>query len=200
MFKKTLLLFLVAIIILSIVGCTKQEDAQNAANDKAADAEYYLTKNDLDRKNYNMRQKLADDPSTILWVTCMFPSPSSPMITVPIIGKLTSSNKRPYPLSNTGTEDAGPDGMYGSSAEYRYGFGPNGISEYYEFYNISTYATTMPTIWQREKTTIVMENDPVLVAASNQAKEALKAGDSKKAEQILIDGIKQVQKIQSGGK
>lgn len=199
--KRLALLLVVLLIMTSMVGCsTPQQEAQTAATNKAANNTVYVQKNQIELDNYNMRQKLADDPSTILWVTCMFPSPSSPMITVPIIGKLTSSNKKPF---YTADNNPGPDGMYGSSSEYRYGFGPGGLSEYYEFFNISTFATTVPSVWQREKTTLVMEGDPTLTTASKAAKDMLDSKDPDKAEKakkILLDGIKSVQKEAQGGR
>src|SRR3989344_3363645 len=109
---------LLCVLVLTIVSCTAQDAAYQEAVRNAQNAEYYIQVNGLERKNYNWRQEIADDPTTILWCTSAFPVPSSPFITVPIMGKLTSGAKRPY------STDPGPGGMYGSSGEYRYGFGP----------------------------------------------------------------------------
>ncbi len=83
--------------------------------------------------------------------------------------------------------------MYGSSGEYRYGFGPSGKYEYYDFYGTETFCTTMPLVFQRENTVIVMEKDPTLMEASQQAKAALEAGNPEEAERVLIEAIQQVQ-------
>lgn len=147
-------------------------DANNASN-------VYIPKNNVELNNYNNRQRIADDPSTILWCTSAFPIPSSPLFTIPILGKLTSSTKRPTPSTTTNTtadtsyspELPGPDGMYGTSVPYQYGFTPGGV--YVEFSaSMNTYCTTEPTIWQRQSTTIAISPDPKLLAAQ-QACSAL---------------------------
>ncbi len=156
-----------------------------AAADKARDRnDYFIPKNDLDFHNYNRRQKIADDPTVILWCTSAFPIPSSPLFTVPIVGKLTSGGKRPFP------NDPGPDGMYGSSGEYRYGFTPSGM--YGDWYGMPTFCTTEPMVWQREQTVIVMQEDPLLMSAQEKAREFLKAGQADKANDVLEEAIKQI--------
>ena len=174
------------LIVVLVSACTAQGEAYQEAVNRAANAEYYIPKNGVELRNYNYRQELADDPTVILWCTSAFSTPGSPMFTIPIIGKLTSGAKRPF------ANDPGPDGMYGSSGEYRYGFGPTGKMEYYDFYGIETFCTTMPTVWQREATVLVLEKDPVLVDATNRAHDALNSGNAAAAEQILIDAINQV--------
>lgn len=188
--KKKVLVGVSFLMVLSLVlsGCsTSQEQAHYQAIRDAAYREYYIPKNDVEARNYNWRLEISDDPSMILWCTFFPQNPSSPMITVPIMGKMTSGGKRPY------ANDPGSDGMYGSSGEYRYGFGPSGKFEYYDFYGVETFCTTVPLTFQREKTIIVMEKDPTLVAAGQQAQTALEAGDSDLANQILLGAINQVQ-------
>jgi hypothetical protein len=77
--------------------------------------------------------------------------------------------------------------MFGSSGEYRYGFTPAGV--YNDWTGLETFCTTEPSVWQREKTTIVMASDPDLLKAQQDAQAALKAGDPVKAEQILQAAI-----------
>jgi len=174
---------IVLVGLVSTASCTSQDQALQESYNKARNATYYIPKNDIERNNYNMRQEIADDPTTILWCTSAFPVPSSPLFTVPIVGKLTSGAKRPY------LNDPGPDGMYGSSGEYRYGFGPAGKSEYVDFYGIATFCTTTPKVWQRESTVIIMENDPQLLAVHEQARAALLAGNTDEAQKILADAV-----------
>ncbi len=172
-------------------------EAQKRAQEKAQNGEVYQPKNDMERKIYNKRQQIADDPTTILWCTSAFPIPSSPIFTVPIVGKLASGNKRPYPTSialaggSGGSyfpEIPGPDGMFGSSGEYRYGFTPG---DYYaDWYNMPCFCTTEPTIWQRQETKIVMQSDPQLLEAQNAARDALRKGNPKIANEILENAVK----------
>ena len=158
-------------IMVGAVACggatpNTRNDAVQEAVDAAQAHTIYVTKNDLEFQNYNNRQILVDDPSTIIWCTTAWQFPGSPMITVPIVGKLTSGNKRPYPVNqevidtDTGgrvyyPELPGADGMYGTSGEYRYGFTPAGL--YVDFYGMQTFCTNEPTVWQRENTVIISE-------------------------------------------
>jgi hypothetical protein len=183
-------------LMLVLTACvpTNQDLAENQASQNAAGRQYYVPDNDVEGRNYNWRQEIADDPSMIVWCTFFPQNPSSPMITVPILGKLTSGGKRPFRQYDlNGYEQPGADGMYGSSGEYRFGFGPTGKFEYYDFYGVETFCTTVPLTFQREKTIIVMEKDPTLTAAGQQAQLALQANDPNLASQILLDAINQVQ-------
>lgn len=181
---------------------TQAQQAQDAARAKAANHQVYVPKNDIELKNYNARQEISDDPTTILWCTSSFNTPNSPLFTVPIVGKLTSGSKRPYSTSqvmNTyeysstySPELPGPDGMYGPSEDYRYGFSPTGV--YSEFYNLPTYCTTEPKVWQTQTTKIVLASDPSLLAAQEQAQALIKAGKGAEAEHVLETAIGQVGK------
>lgn len=177
---KGIALAAIAVALLA-TACSQQEIAQREAQNKAADRRAYVQQNDVEFENYNRRQQLTDDPSTIIWCTSAYPFPGTPLFTVPVVGKLTSGGKRPFP------NDPGPDGMYGSSGEYRYGFTTAGTMV--DFYNIATFCTTEPTVWQRENTEIVMKIDPVLAKAQADAKEALKRGDTATATSILESAI-----------
>ena len=176
---------------------TKQHDAQQEALNRAKDNTTYVDKNHVELDNYNSRQALADDPTTILWCTSSFPQPNSPMFTVPVVGKLTSGGKRPYPTTQTVSryestytyfpELPGPDGMYGASGDYRYGFTPAGF--YVDFYNIATFCTTELTVFQRQSTIVMLAQDNRITQAQDAAQAALKAGDKAKATQILLDAL-----------
>lgn len=185
--------------VLVLTACdTSQSPAQTQAqaNSEKLQAQVYQQHNNVEFQNYNERQKVADDPATILWCTAYPSNPNAKPLTFPIRGKLTSSNKRPYPttVAETGGTDAtytpevpGPDSMYGSSAEYRYGFTPAGV--YVDFTNLETVCTTQPTVYQKQRTDIVFQTDQGLSTASAQARAALQANDPAKATQILIQAI-----------
>jgi hypothetical protein len=174
---------------------TAAEQAQAQAAQKSQNHAAYIPKNDVEFNNYNNRMKISDDPTTILWCTSAFPIPSSPLFTIPVVGKLTSATKRPYPTSTTNTtagtqyspELPGPDGMYGPSTDYRYGFTPAGV--YVDFYNLQTYCTTEPSIWQRQATKIVLGTDDKLFQAQQKARQLLAAGDKAGAEKVLEAAI-----------
>jgi hypothetical protein len=169
--------------------------AQAEAAQKAQNHAAYIPKNDIEFNNYNARMKISDDPTTLLWCTSAFPIPSSPLFTVPVVGKLTSSSKRPYSTSTVNTTSAnsyspelpGPDGMYGPSTDYRYGFTPAGV--YVDFYNLQTYCTTEPSVWQRQATKIVLGTDDKLFQAQQKARQLLAAGDKAGAERVLEAAI-----------
>lgn len=183
--KKIAALALAALAVPGLTACTTDErTSQQQAADVAASRQNYIPTNDVEGHNYNARQAIADNPSTLIWCTAFPTSPNAKAFTVPIVGKLTSGNKRPYPTSqevgggNTGTsyynpELPGPDGMYGSSGEYRYGFDPAG--NYHDFYNVETYCTTVPNVVQKEQTTIVVKVAGDLNVVDQQVEAALKA-------------------------
>jgi hypothetical protein len=190
----------------ALTGAACSEDApSNASNsskaqvDAKADARApYLPKNDVEFNNYNKAQELYDDPSSILWCSTAFPTASSPIITVPIAGKLTSSSVSYYPGSSPqevgswsdgaaylNVENRSIDGMYhGNPPGYRYGFTPGG--QYVDLFNTSTICTTALTKFQRENTDVTIKlDDGGASDIQKQAEAALKAGDRAKAEQLL---------------
>lgn len=179
----------VALVCVSAIGlssCNPQSESMTEATNKAEGRRSYVQQNDIEFQNYDRRQRMSDDPSTIIWCTSAYPFPGTPLFTIPVVGKLTSGGKRPFPTSEG---QAGPDGMYGSSGEYRYGFTPAGTMV--DFYGISTFCTTEPTVWQRENTTVVMAVDPTLARAQAQASAALKRGDNAAATRILSAAVGQ---------
>lgn len=168
------------VLILGVAACSQGSSAtKDAANaNRRLQTDVYRPKNDVEFHNYNERLKIADDPSTILWCTAYLANPNVKPLTYPIVGKLTSSGKRPYASVDTnGDERAGPDHMLGTSTEYRYGFTPGGA--YVDFTDIPTVCTTEPTVYQATQTTIILGTDPGLLAATNAAEAALKAGQAK---------------------
>jgi hypothetical protein len=173
---------LFAVLFVAMVACTPQQQAADAALKQAQNANIYVNHNQVELANYNKRQEIADNPATILWCTSSFPQSNSPMFTTPIVGKLTSSTKRPY------STEPDASGMYGGSTEYRYGFTPSGF--YADFYNIATFCTTELTLFQRQQTVVMLAPDDAVNVAQKQAQAALAAGDPKKATQILLDVLK----------
>ncbi|HEY4460868.1 MAG TPA: hypothetical protein VGN81_41590 [Pseudonocardiaceae bacterium] len=196
--RQVRLLIAVLVAGVAVVSCTGEGPAETQAQQKSEQLQQqvYQQHNNVEFQNYNQRQKISDDPATILWCTAYPTNPNAKPLTFPIKGKLTSSNKRPYPTSvaeNGGDgstytpEVPGPDSMYGASAEYRYGFTPAG--DYVDFTGMETICTTQPTVYQKQQTDIVLQTDSGLVSASAQAKAALQAGDPAKANQILEQAI-----------
>lgn len=168
-------------------GTTASKQAQKQSNQ--LQGQIYQSQHDIEFNNYNLRQRMADDPSTILWCTFAFPNTGLQPITVPIAGKLTSSNKRPYDdhvyTQDYGAEELpGPDHMFGSSSEYRYGFDPT-RTIYYDFTGLPSFCTNTPLVWQKNETHIVVETAATLGSIDKAAQSALKAGDAKKALEIL---------------
>lgn len=182
-------LFVVAVMLLTACVATNQTTAEWQAEANARNAVYYVPVRGLERRNYNWRMELSDCETCILWCTTAFTTPGAPIFTVPVLTKLTSGGKRPWAGTDaSGYENSGADGMYGSSGDYRYGFGPTGKFEYHEFHNLQTYCTTKLTVWQKEATTLVLV-DQELSDASEAAETALQAGDLELAGQILSDAI-----------
>jgi hypothetical protein len=150
-----------------------------------------------DYKNYDFANRLFASPNTILWCTTTWGNPSSPLVTVPVAGKLTSSSVSFFPSSRVRVySDSGEytperrsvDGMYhGTPPPYRYGRTPGG--QYIDFFNMPTLCTTQPLKFQREKTSIALSVDGALNTATNTAEAALKRGDRAGAQQALEDAI-----------
>ncbi|MCA9340675.1 MAG: hypothetical protein KDA17_07195 [Candidatus Saccharibacteria bacterium] len=171
--------FVTAVIVTACSGdhdtgtTPEQDQAQAIVNNR----DVYNPINDVEGDNYNARQVMADDPTTIIWCSVYPTNPNVKPFTVPVVGKLTSGNKRPYPTEQVmaGGRDGyvpedwyypelpGPDGFYGSSGEYRYGFDPAG--NYHDFYGLEVYCTSLPNIIQRNTTEILVDVDPDNLAA-----------------------------------
>lgn len=162
--------------------------AGRTAPDVTGDAEY---------NNYIKAQEdVYDNPASIIWCTSSFPNDASPIFTVPIAGKLTSSSVSYYPGSTqkfsgggsfTWTEEnQSVDGMYhGSPGPYRYGFTPGG--QYFDFTGMAVLCTTALTEFQRQTLTVATV-DSEAESLTAQAEELLKAGDTAGA-QAILDGL-----------
>lgn len=206
--KRIIVIITILIGLLALAGCgaggaSQEPSAQDKAQQKnnALQRDIYQPQHDIEFRNYNLRLKVADDPSTILWCTFFPPgiqgvgngSTAGQAFTVPVAGKLTSSSKRPYADtrwtdrgSYTFTEApvAGPDHMFGASSEYRYGFDPT-LTTYYDFTGLASFCTTEPTVWQAKQTQIVVDTDRTLTAVTRAAEAAIKANDPQKALELL---------------
>lgn len=196
-----------AFLVLPLVACGGQ--GTTSASDQAQrgsaslQSQIYISHHNIEFQNYNLRQKMADDPSTILWCTFFPPTMGQEPFTVPIAGKLTSSNKRPYQSTryeadSNGVyayENAGPDKMYGSSSEYRYGFDPT-RTIYYDFTSLASFCTNEPTVWQKNQTNVVIQTDTTLNSLDRAAQQALRAGHAAQALSLL----KKADSSQKGGK
>lgn len=180
--------FIGLVLVAGIVtACSADSPAKNSQDDAveiAKNRNNYKPENDVEGKNYNARQALADSPATLIWCTAFPTSPNAKAFTVAVVGKLTSGNKRPYPVSQTiidgdtlgmtyNPELPGPDGMYGSSGEYRYGFDPAG--NYVDFYNLETFCTNVPNVMQQQETIIALKPGSNAALVDGQIEAALKA-------------------------
>lgn len=182
--RKHFISFVLICGTLALFGCSQQDKDQREVRNKVLDRKVFIPVNDVEFQAYNKRQARADDPTAIMWCTTAFPIPSSPIFTVPIVGKLVSGDKKPLP---TDANTPGPDGMYGHSNPYEYGFSPT--DSYWDFRNMSMVCTDTPTVWQRQETKIAMPNDPQLMSAHMAARAALKANKPEEANRILSEAI-----------
>lgn len=180
--KKVIAVGVLAVALVGLAACTSDErSGQQQAQDIAKNRQVYSPKNDVEGHNYNARQALADNPATLIWCTAFPTNPNAKPFTVAVVGKLTSGNKRPYPTEQAVTsqdtrynpELPGPDGFYGNSGEYRYGFDPAG--NYVDFYNLETFCTNVPDVMQRQTTVIQLNPGADAAAVDAQVEAALKA-------------------------
>lgn len=190
-----------AAIPLALTGCVSPTASSTAAkeiNKNAEERTPYQPVNDVEFNNYNEAQKLFDDPNTIIWCSSSFPNDSSPIITVPIRGKLTSSSTSFFPSHTIGgssssyyTEEArSVDGMYhGNPPAYRFGFTPAG--KYTSFEGMQVFCSDQLNEFQRQKSFISVESKaPSAVdIAQVKAQELLKAGKADEASQVLKDAV-----------
>jgi hypothetical protein len=197
--KVWFVLPLFAVLLMGNNDCQHRPDAleqqQIQRREEIGRRDVYIPHNDVEFNNYNRRQRLADDPNTILWCTFFPPTMGQEPFTVPVVGKLTSGQKRPFPTEQeyNGTNNnylfryepelVQPDGMFGSSGDYRYGFTPADM--YVEFTDMSSFCTTEPTVWQRNETRIVVEVDLAWRNLNDQAREALQNNRPQEALRLL---------------
>jgi len=163
-------------------GCTGDKPKSGANGESIAKNRAPVElKNDVEGKNYARRLTLADNPASLIWCTAYPSSPSAKAFTVPIVGKLTSSTKRPTPTEQTiidgdttgrtyNPELPGPDGMYGASIPYQYGFDPAGNEHDFSL-SLEMHCTSVPDIIQKETTQLAVKStmDPGELDAQVQA-------------------------------
>lgn len=195
--SKALTALLAVVTVASLASCTGHDknvdkQAYKQVDETASQRQPYIPKNNVEFNNYNAAQQLYDDPTSIIWCTTTWGNANSPLITVPVAGKLTSSSVSYFPNNTVQginsndyvLEARSVDGMFhGSPPPYRYGFTPGG--QYVDFFNMATFCTTALTSFQRQQTQLAITNDAAADALQKQAEDALKAGDKAKAQQIL---------------
>lgn len=175
-------------IMAALSGCNASQEALKEVNIKANDRAPYLPKNDVEFENYNKAQELFDDPNSIIWCTSTLPNDSSPIFTVPIRGKLTSSSTSYFAGTDTnGNEERSVDGMYhGSPPAYRFGFTPMG--DYVSFEGMAAYCSSKMDSFQRQQTYISVDPESDAVTeAQKQAEAALKSGNPDEAMRLLSE-------------
>jgi hypothetical protein len=191
-------------ILLGAASCSTDEpttrgDQAQKSESKFADRKPPQVTGDAEYNNYiNAQEKVYDDPANIIWCTGSFNSANSPIFTVPIAGKLTSSSVSYYPNQHFASYDAGEyygqtlvesqsvDGMYhGTPAPYRYGFTPGG--QYVEFAgNMPVLCTTALTKFQQQTLAVSAVVDTV----TKKAEAQLKAGDKVGAQKTVDSAAK----------
>jgi hypothetical protein len=179
-------------LIGAVTGCTETtSEKQYQKLDSQSDKRIAPKSSDTEYNNYMKAQKLYGDPNTILWCSASFNTASSPIFTVPIAGKLTSSSVSFYPgqhvdYSSNGNllvESRSVDGMYhGSPAPYRYAFTPGG--QYVDFTDLAMFCSTSLTEFQQQSLKINVSQSEA-DAVTEKAKEQLKSGDKKGAQSTL---------------
>lgn len=193
--KRILIGATAAVLALTLSACAEETVSANAYDDiasKAANRTPYVPSNDVEYENYNKAQELYDSPESIIWCTTSWGNPSAPLVTTPIVGKLTSSSTSYFPNqtahgNSNGVwqeENRSVDGMYhGNPPGYRYGFTPGG--QYVDFYGMEVFCTTALTEFQRQSTTVSVETDTAAGDLQEQAEALLAAGDTEGAAAVL---------------
>lgn len=197
--RKIALALTTVALAVGFAGCADDSTSKSGqyaqVQKRAAKARAYIPQNGVELSNYNRAQKLYDTPNTIIWCTTTWGNPSSPVVTIPIAGKLTSSSVSYFPsqLAYSGGGDGGykynpelrsVDGMYhGSPSPYRYGFTPGG--QYVDFSGMQALCTTSLTKFQRQNTSVVVTVDATAKLAQAKAESALAANDPKAAQAAL---------------
>lgn len=155
----------------------------------------YVPKRNVELRNYNDAQKLYDSPDTIIWCSTTWGNANSPLVTVPVAGKLTSSSTTFFAPQYVDKSEQGVgvltsrsvDGLFHPNPpQYRYGFTPGG--QYVDFFQMPTFCTTALTKFQREQTKVTISVDKDALAAQKRAEAALARGD-KQAAQTALESI-----------
>lgn len=196
-YKKAAAAAVAAFTLFSLAACSLEDSGQpETREDQAQKSKAKFegrqppkVTGDAEYQNYiNAQEKVYDDPANIIWCTGTIGNAAdSPIFTVPVAGKLTSSSVSYYPgqsvhewgnSSYGGTyseENQSVDGMYhGTPAPYRYGFTPGG--QYVEFSGIGTFCTTALTKFQKDTLQVSQVVDDVTKKAEEQLKNGDKAG------------------------
>lgn len=181
---------------LVLTGCMEEEGSQySQVEEKASKSRAYIPQNNVELNNYNKAQELYDSPDSIIWCTTTWGNASAPLVTVPVVGKLTSSSVSYFPNQsvykstngNVLTENRSVDGMYhGNPPGYRYGFTPGG--QYVDFSGMPTFCTTSLTEFQRQSTTVSVSTDGTSGTLQRAAEEAIRNGDAEGA-QAILEGV-----------
>lgn len=203
--RPLFLLVLVAVASLVLVACGKdhKESDSHAKNEaiksgkKFAEDAYIPAYGNTEQRNYNKAQEIYNDPTTILWCSVMPEASTTPIITVPIKGKLTSSSTtafRPEEAWDVRDDDLptekgiarSVDGLFHPSPPpYRYGFTPG--DQLVDFTDVGTICTTQPLEFQRQSIEVKPAED--VSKASKEAEAALEAHDGAKAQRILEGAV-----------
>lgn len=145
--RKVVLVFMMGILILT--ACTGGQKIQERTTKAEEAMPVYVVKNYVERANIQKRQRLFDDPAQVSWIYCLGLN-GQVVFYGPVLGKVTSSNKRLEPLTTVGctgdacysskasvfdkqytTERIQADGTFGHSDNYVFWFDP--ANNYYQW-------------------------------------------------------------------
>lgn len=187
--KSKLLIALGLLVILATVLAACAPDALQNIQTKTGGAPQ--VSNYVEVRNIQWKISVQDRNNTIEWCT-FFSNTGSPLTTVAVLNKMTSGNKRLDPstvvegtsssFSFTMPGDTNihytlevpqPDGTFGASNPYEFGFTPEGIDGYFQT-NLQYYCSLKPLTWQTP--TINLGTDEGLLAKQLQAQKIMQSG------------------------
>lgn len=195
--KKIVSVLAVAGLALTATACTTPDPEMQQVEERASKNKVYQPVYTVELDNWNRAQEIYDDPASIQWCT-LFPSnPSAPIITFPIVGKLTTSNTSYFSPTSPQSNSSGAmvnvpnrsvDGLYHGDSFYRYGFTPAGVMV--DFSNsMESICQTSLTEYQRENTYLDGASAEGNVDdRQERAEEAIRNGNAEEAAKILEEG------------
>lgn len=172
---------------------SQQQKTSEAIRKEAGKREVYKPIHGGDYSNFDRKLRYEDQPDTIIWCSIMPQASTSPIITVPIQQKLTSSSVSNLPGSIKDDSGDGTavvpgvsnDGLYhGDPPPYRFGFTPGG--QLVDFSGLPVFCSTKPLNFQKDSIEVTNSG---LSSASAKAEQALKDGNNAEAQKILDSAV-----------
>ncbi|HIH17955.1 MAG TPA: hypothetical protein HA282_01130 [Nanoarchaeota archaeon] len=129
-YSKLAALALGSAALMNLYGCNQNPRVERMQNQQGS----FKITHSVERDNINFKNEYANDPNKVMWIYCLSDM-GNIVLTSPVVGKVTSSNKRlePKTLSDESSieftiegdrlntdEVMGADGTYGESDQYVY--------------------------------------------------------------------------------